>query len=74
MFVGLSFEKLAGDKLSCLLQKFVNDGQKSFITLAPGLVHLCFMPAVICKVSYDPLRIILPAGLPYHDMNRNILS
>jgi hypothetical protein len=32
----LGWRKLAQEKYSSLLQKFVNYGQKSFITLAPG--------------------------------------
>jgi hypothetical protein len=45
-------EELVGDEHSGLLQKLVNYGQKSFITLAPGPNVINLFAAVIYKFSY----------------------
>jgi hypothetical protein len=50
-------EKLARDKHSGLLQKFVNYGQKSFITLAPGQYKqgCCAEPSSFIQLSLASL-------------------
>ncbi len=38
VFVRIGWKSLSGDDHSDVLRKFVNYGQKSFITLAPGVI------------------------------------
>ena len=44
-------ERPAGDKHSSLLQKLVNYGRKSFVTLCPGAYTIKLFTAVIVAVS-----------------------
>ena len=48
-------EKLAMDKHPSLLQKSVNYGQKSFITLAPGLKSGLMVPIKVLNELYNEI-------------------
>jgi hypothetical protein len=58
-------EKLATNKHSILLRRFVNYGQKSFINLAPGSVMVeHFEGGVIVVGGFD--HFIIPRSEIYH--------